>query len=99
MYKLKCKADGSVDRHKAWLVAKGCAQKQGIDFEETFAPTSSITTIQCVIAIAAHMGREVHPLDIKIAFLCDLLEEVYVSQPLGFEVLLKYACYAMPFLV
>ena len=87
VYKVKRKADGSVDRYKARLVAKGYAQKEGIDYEETFAPTSRITTIRCVIALATHNNWEVHQLDIKTAFLNGLLaEEVYVAQPLGFEV-------------
>ena len=87
VYKVKRKADGSVDRYKARLVAKGYAQKEGIDYEETFAPTSRITTIRCVIALAAHNNWEVHQLDIKTAFLNGFLaEEVYVAQSLGFEI-------------
>ena len=40
VYKVERKVDGSIDRLKAHLVAKGYAQQKGIDFEETFAPTS-----------------------------------------------------------
>ena len=36
---VKLKPDGSIDRYKAWLVAKGYAQEKGIDFDEPFAPT------------------------------------------------------------
>ena len=80
VYKIKQKADGSLDRFKARLVAKGYAQQKGIDFDETFAPTSHMTTIRCMIAMAAHHGWQVHQLDIKIAFLHgDLHEEVYVT--------------------
>ena len=87
VHKVKRKANGSIDRYKAHLVAKGYAQKEGIDFKETFAPTSRITTIRCGIALAAHNGWKVHQLDIKTVFLNEILaEEVYVSQPLGFEI-------------
>ena len=55
-YKLKRKLDGSVDRYKARLVAKGYAQEKGIDFDETFAPTCRMTTIQSICALAAHNG-------------------------------------------
>ena len=37
MYKTKCKSDGSVERYKAKLVAKGFTQQYGMDFEEIFA--------------------------------------------------------------
>ena len=85
VYKLKCKLDGSVERYKARLVAKGYAQEKGIDYEETFAPTCRMTTVQSICALAAHNGWNVHQLDIKTAFLNgDLHEEVYVTQPRGF---------------
>ena len=85
VYKIKRKSDGSIDRYKARLVAKGYAQQYGIDYEETFAPTSRMTTIRTVVALAAHRGWKVHQLDVKTAFLNgDLQEEVYVKQPPGF---------------
>ena len=85
VYKLKCKPDGSVERYKASLVAKGYAQEKGIDFEKTFASTCRMTTVRSICALAAHNGWNVHQLDIKIAFLNgELHREVYVMQPCGF---------------
>jgi hypothetical protein len=85
VYKIKRKSDGSIDRYKARLVATGYAQQYDIDYDEAFAPTSCMTTIRIVVALAAHRGWKVHQLDVKTAFLNgDLQEEVYVKQPHGF---------------
>ncbi|MCO5572616.1 hypothetical protein L7F22_026374 [Adiantum nelumboides] len=87
VFKVKRKQDGTADMYKARLVAKGYAQQKGIDYDETFAPTSRASTVRSLVAIAAHHGWKVHQLDIKIAFLNgDLQEEVCVSQPSGFVV-------------
>jgi hypothetical protein len=75
-----------VIKHKARLVAKGYVQRAGVDFDEVFAPVTRLDSVWLLLAIAAHSGWEVHHLDVKSAFLNgELEEEVYVSQPLGFE--------------
>jgi len=53
IYKIKYVAEDNVEKYKARFVAKGYAQKKGIDYEETFAPVSRYTSIQLVISIAA----------------------------------------------
>ena len=85
VFKSKFHADGSLDKHKARLVVKGYAQRIGIDFDETFAPTARITSIRVVLALAGHHGWPIYQMDVKSAFLNgDLQEEVYVEQPPGF---------------
>jgi hypothetical protein len=87
VYKLKRNSDGEVVKHKARLVAKGYVQKQGIDFEEAFAPIARLDTVRLLLGFAANKGWKVHHLDIKSAFLHgELEEEVYVSQPEGYTV-------------
>ena len=53
VYKRKFLSDGSLDKHKACLVAKGYAQRLGIDFDDTFAPTACIFTIKIVLVVVA----------------------------------------------
>ena len=87
VYIIKYKANGDIDKYNARLVAKGFAQKEGIDYEEIFAPTTKWNTISIVLALAAQNGWKVHQMDVKSAFLNnDLQEDVYMTQPPGFEV-------------
>ena len=87
IFKTKYTADGTVDKCKARLVAKGYAQKEGIDYEETFAPTAKIKMIRMIFALATQFGWKVHQMDVKSAFLNgDLQEEVYMTQPEGYVV-------------
>jgi hypothetical protein len=87
VFKLKKDPCGKVLKHKARLVAKGYVQRQGVDFEEVFAPVARVDSIRLLIALAAHESWEIHHMDVKTAFLNgDLKEEVYVAQPPGFEI-------------
>ncbi|KAL0344848.1 UNVERIFIED_CONTAM: Retrovirus-related Pol polyprotein from transposon TNT 1-94 [Sesamum radiatum] len=85
--KRKYKADGSIDKYKARLVAKRFKQKEGLDFFDTYSPVTRITSIRVLIAIAALYDLEIHQMDVKTAFLNgELDEEIYMEQPEGFVV-------------
>jgi len=85
VFKVKKDPQGKIIKHKARLVAKGYAQREGVDFEEVFAPVARIETVRLLLALAARCGWRVHHMDVKSAFLNgDLVEEVYVQQPPGF---------------
>ncbi|GKD84053.1 retrovirus-related pol polyprotein from transposon TNT 1-94 [Tanacetum coccineum] len=86
IYKVKLDEYGDVLKNKARLVAKGYRQEEGIDFEESFAPVARIEAIRIFIANNATKNMIIYQMDIKNAFLNgDLQEEVFVSQPEGFE--------------
>lgn len=76
---------GTAVRNKEHLVAKGYAQMEGIDFEETFAPIARLESIRILSSIACHLKFKLFQMNVKSAFLNGVLQEkVYVEQPEGF---------------
>ena len=87
VFKLKRGQDGSIQRYKARLVAKGFTQREGIDYQETFAPVVKQDSLRTVLSIAASLDLEIRQVDVQTAFLNgDLKEELYIEQPQGFAV-------------
>nr|GEW97202.1 hypothetical protein [Tanacetum cinerariifolium] len=85
LWKKKRDEENIVIQNKSHLVAKGYAQKEGVNFEESFAPIARLEAVRLFIAYAAHKSFTVYQMDVKTTFLYGpLKKEVYVNQPDGF---------------
>ncbi|GKE79354.1 retrovirus-related pol polyprotein from transposon TNT 1-94, partial [Tanacetum coccineum] len=69
LWKNKRDEENAVIRNKSRLVAKGYAQKEGIDFEESFASVARLEAVRLFIAYAAHKSFTVYQMDVKTTFL------------------------------
>lgn len=88
VFKVKRHADDSVERFKARLVAKGFTQKEGIDYNETFAPVVKNTTLRLMLNLAVQKNWEITQVDVSSAFLNGKIEEeLYIEIPDGYNTL------------
>nr|GEV72467.1 hypothetical protein [Tanacetum cinerariifolium] len=85
LLKNKSDEENTVIRNKSHLVAKGYAQKEGVDFKESFALVARLEAVRLFIAYAAHKSFTVYQMDVKTTFQYGpLKEQVYVNQQYGF---------------
>jgi len=93
IYKIKHATNGIIDKYKARFVARVFSQQEGIDYEDKFASTTKHTTICLLVSLATSMGWNIHQMDVKIVFQNGTIDEdVYIEQPLGFEIKDTKAC-------
>ncbi|CAI7792837.1 unnamed protein product, partial [Closterium sp. NIES-54] len=79
---VKTDVEGRLERRKTRLVIKGFQQREGIDFQEVFAPVSKATTLRFLLAAAVVCGWNVEKMDVKTALLYGVVdEEIYMKQP------------------
>jgi hypothetical protein len=87
VFATKFNTDGSLDKLKARLVARGFSQKFGVDYEYTFAPTLRHDTLRIFFAIVAIQDLECHSVDVNNAFTESFLkEDIYMKAPPGMTV-------------
>ena len=86
IFRNKTDEDGEIIRNKSRLVAQGCTQVEGVDFDESFAPAARLESIRILLSIICIMDFKPYQMDVKCFFLIGFLnEEVFVEQPRGFQ--------------
>jgi len=93
VFKVKHYADGSDERHKARIVAKGYSQQEGLHYDETCTPVTWYDSLRLVFALALYLGLHMEQLDIKSAFLNgELKEEIWMIPAPGIGLDGKILC-------
>ncbi|CAI7834216.1 unnamed protein product [Closterium sp. NIES-53] len=84
VFRVKTKADGTIDKFKARWVVRGFDQEHGHDFTETFAPVSRHTSLRILLAVAAMKKKKLRQINVANAFLYAPVDaEIYVELPHG----------------
>ena len=65
IFKRKVDADGTIERYKARLVAQGCTQFVGLDYEETFSPVVRFESIRFLLAMGTQNQLKLHQMDVS----------------------------------
>ena len=78
IYKIKTRFDGTIKHYKVCLVAKGFTQKYEIDYEETFALVTCISSVHALLAVVAASKLDLFQMDVKNAFPSGDLSEEYI---------------------
>ena len=82
IFKKKLDDKGNVVKYKARWVAKGYSQTKGVNYDETFAPTATITAIRLLLSMACQRGMNIQQMDVTTAFLnAPIDHEIYVRPP------------------
>ena len=90
VFKIKRDENGKIARFKARLVVRGFLQREGIDYNETFAPVAFYPHIRTILALAMQFGYQIHSADVITAFLHAPIEEkLFIASPEGFRGMLK----------
>lgn len=81
IFKKKVKPDGTIEKYKAWLVAKGYTEKKDFNFFNTYVLVVRISTIRLLMVVVAIKNLTIHHMDVETVFLNGQLEEdIYIKK-------------------
>jgi len=81
VFKVKHRTNGSLDKFKAHLVAKGYTEVEGVDYAEIFSLVVRLAFVRLLLALVAHLDLELFQMDVLNG---NLEEEIYMDQQIGF---------------
>lgn len=84
IFKKKLNPNGFIEKYKVGLVTKGYSKKQGVHNFDTYSAVIRIFNVRVLLALAASYDLEIYQIDVKTAFLNEMLEEIYINQLEGF---------------
>src|SRR6267142_36326 len=85
---LKRKADRSIDKYKACLVAQGFTQIYGVDYYDTYSPVTQLASFRLILAIITHNNWDIEAFNFNSTYLngeLDVDEEIYMQEPPGYK--------------
>jgi hypothetical protein len=88
VFRIKRKADGTIDKYKARLVAQGFTQIHGTDYFETYSPVAKLASFRTILALAARQDWDIDTFDFNGAYLNGELskdEDIYMKNPPGYD--------------
>ena len=86
MFIKKYNKNSDLLKYKGRLVAKGCSQRPGHDYQETYSPVVRMETLHMILVIAVIKSDSILQMDVKRAYLNGTLKEkVYMMQPEGHD--------------
>jgi len=81
LYKVKHVIDGSIEKYKAMFVARGFAQNDGVNYDETFSLVAMYTSIHTILSLSTCFGWFPYQMDVNTTFLNGEIEDdVYINQ-------------------
>ena len=84
VFTIKHRADGTIERYKAQIVAKGYTQSYGVNYQETFTPIAKLNTVRILLSLAANEDWPLLKFDVKNDFLHgEISEKIYMDSPPG----------------
>ncbi|MBW0569118.1 hypothetical protein O181_108833 [Austropuccinia psidii MF-1] len=90
VFTVKRDPDGIIIQYKACIVVQGHRQIKELNFDETFAPTPTFKSLQCLFSTATSFGWPIQTFDVTATYLySELAEDIYINPPPGLKLQIR----------